>query len=87
MYSFCTCKKLIVLYEQACQNGLKCTFHMWSCHRLSLPLGVVWSDPISLILCLKMSPDSLIKAPVKVYFSVNVTSTLKQQAALQHTQR
>lgn len=68
-----------------CQNELKCTFHMWSCHWLSLPLCVVWSDPISLILFLKMSPDSLIKAPVKVCFSVNATSTLKQQA-LQHTQ-
>lgn len=45
----------------------------------------VCSDPINLMLCLKMSPDSLIKAPVKVCFSVNVTSTLKWQA-LQCTQ-
>lgn len=52
---------------------------------VSLLLSVVCSDPISLMLCLKMSPDSLIKAPVKVCFSVIATSTLKQQA-LQHTQ-
>lgn len=61
-------------------DGLKCIFHIWSCHWLSLPLGVVWRYPIFLILCLKMSPDSLIKPPVKIYFPVNVTPTLRQQA-------